>query len=74
MNTSGRFLEQKLALGSSFRCDQIHDCHRYDFGHTWLCCHTVALLKSDLDVQQTHLCLSLREEEEESVVFNVKKN
>jgi hypothetical protein len=33
----GRFVEQKLMLNSSFRCDQIHDCQRYDFGHTLLC-------------------------------------
>jgi hypothetical protein len=35
-----RFVEQKLMLGSSFRCDL-----RYDFGHT------VVLLKSDLEVK-----------------------
>ncbi len=45
----GRYVEQKLMLSSNFRCDQIHNCHWYDFGHT------VVLLKSDLDVQQTHL-------------------
>ncbi len=26
-----------LMLGSSFRCDQIHKCQIYDFGHTLLC-------------------------------------
>jgi hypothetical protein len=35
-------------LSSSFRCDQIHKCHRYDNGHTLLCY---------LDVQPTHLLL-----------------
>jgi hypothetical protein len=33
----GRFVEQKLTLSSSFMCDQIYNCHRYDFGHTLLC-------------------------------------
>jgi len=33
----GRFVEQKLMPSSSFRCYQIHNCHRYDFGHTLLC-------------------------------------
>jgi hypothetical protein len=33
----GRFVEQKLALSSNFNCDQIHNCHGYDFGHTLLC-------------------------------------
>ncbi len=28
---------KKLMLSSSFRCDQIYDCQRYDFGHTLLC-------------------------------------
>jgi hypothetical protein len=32
----GRLVEQKLILSSSFRCCQIHNCHRYDFGHTLL--------------------------------------
>ncbi len=33
----GRFVEQKLVLSSSYRCDgdQSHNCHRYDFGHTF---------------------------------------
>ncbi len=39
-------LKQKLALSSSFRCEQIQNCHRYDFGHTLLCY---------LDFQLTHL-------------------
>ncbi len=26
-----------LNKGSSFRCDQIHNCYRYDLGHTLLC-------------------------------------
>ena len=33
----GRFVEQKLMVSSSFRCYQIHNCHRLDFGHTLLC-------------------------------------
>jgi hypothetical protein len=33
----GRFVEQMLMLSSSFRCDQIHNCHWYDLGHTLLC-------------------------------------
>jgi hypothetical protein len=33
----GPFVKQKLVLTSSFRCDLIHNCHRYDFGHTSLC-------------------------------------
>jgi hypothetical protein len=40
----GKFSEQKLVLTSSFKCDQIHYCHRYEFGHI------VVLLKSDLNV------------------------
>jgi hypothetical protein len=31
-----RFVEQKLALSSSFRCDQIRNRNRYDFGPTLL--------------------------------------
>ncbi len=42
----GRFVEQKLLLCSSFRCDPIYYNHFYVFGLT---------LKSDLDVQQTRL-------------------
>ncbi len=33
---SGRFVEQKLVLSSSFRCDQIHYCHRCDLGQAVL--------------------------------------
>ncbi len=33
----GRFVELKLALSSSFRCDRIQNCRRYDFGCTLLC-------------------------------------
>jgi hypothetical protein len=33
---SPRFVEQKLLLSSSLSCYQIHNCHRYDFGHTLL--------------------------------------
>ncbi len=32
-----KFLEQTLLLESSSRCDQIHNCLRYDFGYTMLC-------------------------------------
>jgi hypothetical protein len=35
--TRGQFVEQKLMLSSSFRCDQIYKYERYDFGHTSLC-------------------------------------
>jgi hypothetical protein len=38
----------RLILSSSFRCDQIHQSHMI-----WVA--LVVLLKSDLDVQQTHL-------------------
>jgi hypothetical protein len=34
---SGRFVERKLMLSSNFKCYQLHDCKRYDFGHTLLC-------------------------------------
>jgi hypothetical protein len=44
--TSGQFVERKLLLGSSFKCDQIHK--RYEF---WS--HFDVLLKSGLDVEQT---------------------
>ncbi len=44
----GWFVEQKLLLSPCFRCFQIRNCKRHDFGHT-------VLLKTDLDVQQTHL-------------------
>ncbi len=37
LGTWSRFVEQKLVLSSSFRCDRIHNCYRYDFGHTFLC-------------------------------------
>ena len=37
LHHSGRFVEQKLVLSSSFRCDQSHICHCYDLGHTLLC-------------------------------------
>jgi hypothetical protein len=33
----GRFVEQKLMLSSNFRCYQIHNCQRCEFGHTLLC-------------------------------------
>jgi hypothetical protein len=33
----GRFVEQNLMLSSSFKCYQIHNHHRYYFGHTLLC-------------------------------------
>ncbi len=45
----GLFVEQKLMLNLSFRCNQIYKYESYDFGHPFV------LLKSDLDVQQTHL-------------------
>ncbi len=35
--TRGGFVEKKLVLNCSFRCGQIHNCHRYDLGHTLLC-------------------------------------
>jgi hypothetical protein len=44
-----RSVELKLMLSSSFRCDQIHNCNTYDVGS-----HLVMLLKSDLNIQQTH--------------------
>jgi hypothetical protein len=47
-NGGGWFVEQRLVLSSSFRCDQINNCKRHHFGHT------VVLLKFDLDIQQTH--------------------
>jgi hypothetical protein len=34
----GRFVEQKLLLSCSFRCDQIHNNNIYEFCHTLLCC------------------------------------
>jgi hypothetical protein len=42
--TEVSLMKQKLMLSSSFRCDQIHKCYRYDYGHTLL---------RYLDVQQT---------------------
>jgi hypothetical protein len=51
-NFRGRFVEQMLMLSSNFRCDQIYKYERLNFGHT------VVLLRSDLDVQQTHLRFS----------------
>jgi hypothetical protein len=51
-------------LSCSFRCDQIGNNQCYEFGHTVVLLksdldvqqtyHTVVLLKSDLDVQQTY--------------------
>ncbi len=32
-----RFVERKLMISSSLRCDQSQKCHRYVFGHTLLC-------------------------------------
>jgi len=32
------FVEQKLALSSSLRCDQIHNGHSYESGLTLGCC------------------------------------
>jgi hypothetical protein len=34
----GKFVEQKLMLGYSFRCDQVCNNNSEDFGHTLLCC------------------------------------
>jgi hypothetical protein len=45
----------QLMPRSSFRCDQIFKYELYDFGHT------VVLLKSDLDVQQTRLSFAAPE-------------
>jgi hypothetical protein len=33
----GQFVEKRLVLSSSFRCNQINYCERYDFDHTLLC-------------------------------------
>ncbi len=33
----GWFIDQKFMLGSNLRCDQIHNRHWYDSGHTLLC-------------------------------------
>ncbi len=30
-------LAPALGSSSSFRCDQIHNCYRYELGHTLLC-------------------------------------
>ncbi len=46
----GRFVEQKLMLSSNFRCYQFHNNPFPRIGS-----HVVVLLKSDLDVRQTHL-------------------
>jgi hypothetical protein len=34
----GQFVQQELMLSCSFRCDMIHNCRSYDFGHTLLYC------------------------------------
>jgi hypothetical protein len=49
----GRFVEQKPMLSASFRYDQIYICHRYNFGHTLLCClsRTYLFNKHATDVQ-----------------------
>ncbi len=37
-STKSRFVEQTLlTLSSSFKCDRIYHCRRYDLGHTLLC-------------------------------------
>ncbi len=36
-NTEAGLLNTRLMLSSSFRCDQIHNCHIYEFGHSLLC-------------------------------------
>ncbi len=46
----GQFVEHRLMLSSSFRCNQIYKYEIHDFGHT------VVLVNLDLDVQQTCLC------------------
>ncbi len=47
----GKFVEQKLMVTYSFRCDQFTTVTDMFFAHF------VVLPKSDLEVQQTHLCL-----------------
>ncbi len=34
----GRFVEQKLLISCSFRCDRIYSNHGDELGHTLLCC------------------------------------
>jgi hypothetical protein len=46
----GRFVEQEYKLSSSFRSRQAHNCQIYYFDRFF-----VVQLRSDLDVEQTHL-------------------
>ncbi len=50
----GRFVEVKLMLVSNFRCDKIHNGHKYDFGHTLLC-HTQVRLRCSTNPPQDKL-------------------
>jgi hypothetical protein len=37
LSFQGRFVEHRLMLSSSFRCDQIQNCHWHDLANTLLC-------------------------------------
>jgi hypothetical protein len=49
----GQFVEHKLLLSSSFKCDPNCTCSKYDIWISWS--YTFVLPKYYLDVQQTHL-------------------
>ncbi len=49
-NLRGQFVEQKIILSSSLKCDQIYKSQRYDFGPKLLYC-----LIQTFGVQKTHL-------------------
>ncbi len=48
----GRFFSIFWSLYSSFRFDQIHNCHRYNFGHTLLCYPSRTLMFDNPVVKQ----------------------
>ncbi len=53
-----RFVEQKLMLSSSFGHCKIHNCQRYNFDHTLLCCLSQTL--GGFVEQKLVLCCSFR--------------
>ncbi len=57
---ASQFVGQKLMLSSSFRCDQIYKCQRYDFGPTQLgyISHTYMFNKPTSEFKNLNNCLN----------------
>jgi aspartate-semialdehyde dehydrogenase len=58
--TKGLFVERKVVLSCSFRCDRIHNWHSFDSSHTLFCClsPTLVLNKPVSVFQQIEIVLS----------------